>query len=178
MTAAAAAGGAVAGAALGRLSLLAGLGAIVYGTMKNNQHLTTAGIAATVVPGALSSTEKSQAGGIKAYIEDAQTSVKKLAANVLPKTGINIVFPNAFPSLALGSVDADYYGGGQSAIAAEQAFQRALMSGVDDEEYQDMGRTLEAGYQTMEVSGNMGDIGEVSGLEGFAETAEKVSANW
>lgn len=174
LSAAAAAGGAIAGAALGKLGLLGGIGLMIAGTIQNNPMLTIAGAAAAVAPGALNTSEKSSASGVKGYFQDGVSSVKKLAANVLPKTGINIVFPNAFPALQLGEVDASYYdGGGQSAMAAEAAFNRALnmsgtdVSGFDGED--DMGRLMESGYQTAEVDG------DVSGIAGFKETAAQAS---
>lgn len=177
LTAAAAAGGAIAGAALGKLGMAGGLGLIIAGTIQNNPMLTVAGVAAAVAPGALNSSEKSMSGGIKAQIEDARASVKKLAANLLPKTGINIIMPNAFPSLQLGEVDASYYaGGGQSAAQAEQAFNNALMAGTNDvsgfEDEDGVGRLLETSYQAAEVTG------DVSGIAGFQEVAQAASANW
>ena len=173
---AAVAGGAIAGAALGKLGLLGGLGLIIAGAVQNNPLLTIAGASACVAPGALNSSEKSASTGIKAQLEDSMASVRKLAANVLPKTGINMVFPNAFPALQLGEVDASYYdGGSQSAMQAEQAFNRALMSGTDIAGYDDdenVGRLMEAGYQAAEVSG------DISGIDGFSDVAQQASANW
>ena len=173
---AAVAGGAIAGAALGKLGLLGGLGLIIAGAVQNNPLLTIAGASACVAPGALNNTEKSAATGIKGHFENAQASVKKLAANVLPKTGINMVFPNAFPALQLGEVDASYYGGGgQSVMQAEQAFNRALMSGTDMAGYDDdenVGRLMEAGYQAAEVDG------DISGIDGFSDVAQQASVNW
>ncbi len=169
-TAAAAAGGAVVGAVAGKLGLAAGLGLIVAGTMQNNPLLTAAGIAAAVAPGALSATEKSVTGGIKGQLEDARTSVKKLAANLLPKTGINIPFPNAFPSLQLaGTDDTSYYG----PSAAEMAFNRELMSGTDDYDSVNMGRLAETAYQNMEVSGDANQ-----GVSGFQEEAAQMGRGW
>lgn len=173
-TAAAAAGGAIAGAALGKLGLLGGLAAIVVGTMQNNPLMTVAGVAAAVAPGALNSAEKSMAGGIKGQLQDARASIKKLAANVLPKTGINIVMPNAFPSLQLGAMDASYYDNGT--MQAEREFENVLisgtgdMSGYDDDE--SVGRLLEASVQNGEITG------EFAGVAGFKEVADEASAAW
>lgn len=177
-SAGAVAAGAVVGAVAGRASLAVGVAGLIAGAMQNNPLMTIAGAAACVVPGQLSSAEKSTAGGLKGQFEDARSSLKIMAANTLQKTAVDKFFPNAFPSLGLGGMDdTSYYGSGTQ--AAEIAFNNAMrgigagddeVSGYDDD--MDMGRVAEAGYQAMEIDGSVGSLGT------FQDVAAAASQAW